>query len=370
MKQVVSWVEPGEEAERERDEEAAAAAGAAAWPRPWLRGSLLTAALLSPQQYFVLLIITDGVITDLDETRQAIVNAAKLPMSIIIVGVGGADFSAMEFLDGDGGPLRSPSGEAAVRDIVQFVPFRQFQNVSTAPRPGRGSDRRGADAGTWVRSAPVAGGLASGWGLRTSGPGATGVSRCWEGPAVGPIFACFLQIGVVSKPAVKTKRLGGKGPFEVEGQQETITGARREPASAGGARRPRRSPVPGGARRRCRPRAGVRACVAESRCFHRPPGRRWRSVSWPRSPSSWSATSTPTSSFLPRTRPPPSEALPPRDHGPAVPRGCPAVLVRTLLHGPFFKHSLYTFQRQSPQLVFAQSVQWSLVIPRDCSEAV
>uniref|UniRef100_A0A8W4FCT7 Copine 3 n=1 Tax=Sus scrofa TaxID=9823 RepID=A0A8W4FCT7_PIG len=80
-------------------------------------------------QYFVLLIITDGVITDLDETRQAIVNAAKLPMSIIIVGVGGADFSAMEFLDADGGSLRSPSGEVAIRDIVQFVPFRQFQNA-------------------------------------------------------------------------------------------------------------------------------------------------------------------------------------------------------------------------------------------------
>uniref|UniRef100_A0A1D5R0P5 Copine-3 n=2 Tax=Macaca TaxID=9539 RepID=A0A1D5R0P5_MACMU len=81
------------------------------------------------QQYFVLLIITDGVITDLDETRQAIVNASRLPMSIIIVGVGGADFSAMEFLDGDGGSLRSPSGEVAIRDIVQFVPFRQFQNA-------------------------------------------------------------------------------------------------------------------------------------------------------------------------------------------------------------------------------------------------
>ncbi|NWT90102.1 CPNE3 protein, partial [Lanius ludovicianus] len=43
-------------------------------------------------QYFVLLIITDGEITDLDQTRQAIVNASKLPMSIIIVGVGEADF--------------------------------------------------------------------------------------------------------------------------------------------------------------------------------------------------------------------------------------------------------------------------------------
>ncbi|XP_038580168.1 copine-3-like isoform X1 [Micropterus salmoides] len=82
-------------------------------------------------QYFVLLIITDGVITDMDETRSAIVNASRLPMSIIIVGVGGADFSAMEFLDGDDGSLRSQTGEAALRDIVQFVPFRQFQN---APR--------------------------------------------------------------------------------------------------------------------------------------------------------------------------------------------------------------------------------------------
>lgn len=77
-------------------------------------------------QYYVLLIITDGVITDLDKTRQAIVDAAKLPMSIIIIGVGGADFSAMEFLDGDGGSLRAISGEAAIRDIVQFVPFRNF----------------------------------------------------------------------------------------------------------------------------------------------------------------------------------------------------------------------------------------------------
>ncbi|XP_071753059.1 copine-3-like isoform X2 [Centroberyx gerrardi] len=83
-------------------------------------------------QYYVLLIITDGVITDMDQTRNAIVNASRLPMSIIIIGVGGADFSAMEFLDGDDGLLRSPSGEAAMRDIVQFVPFRQFQNAGTA----------------------------------------------------------------------------------------------------------------------------------------------------------------------------------------------------------------------------------------------
>uniref|UniRef100_A0A673MGZ9 Copine-3 n=1 Tax=Sinocyclocheilus rhinocerous TaxID=307959 RepID=A0A673MGZ9_9TELE len=82
-------------------------------------------------QYYVLLIITDGVITDMDQTRGAIVAASRLPMSIIIVGVGKADFTDMEILDGDDGRLRSIKGEPAVRDIVQFVPFRKFQN---APR--------------------------------------------------------------------------------------------------------------------------------------------------------------------------------------------------------------------------------------------
>ena len=95
---------------------------------PFDRWSALSAVF--PKQYYVLLIITDGVITDMDDTRNAIVNASRLPMSIIIVGVGNADFGAMEFLDGDDGRLRSQTGEAAMRDIVQFVPFRQFQNVS------------------------------------------------------------------------------------------------------------------------------------------------------------------------------------------------------------------------------------------------
>ncbi|XP_067853882.1 copine-2 isoform X2 [Heptranchias perlo] len=80
-------------------------------------------------QYFILLIITDGVISDMDETRHAIVQAAKLPMSIIIVGVGNADFAAMEFLDGDNRVLRSYTGEESTRDIVQFVPFREFRNA-------------------------------------------------------------------------------------------------------------------------------------------------------------------------------------------------------------------------------------------------
>lgn len=56
---------------------------------------------------------------------QAIVNASSLPLSIIIVGVGNADFNNMEELDGDVVRLSS-NGRYASRDIVQFVPFRDF----------------------------------------------------------------------------------------------------------------------------------------------------------------------------------------------------------------------------------------------------
>lgn len=78
------------------------------------------------QEYFVLLILTDGAITDTRATIDAIVAAARLPMSIIIVGVGSADFTTMNMLDGDDAGLRSSRGELAERDIVQFVPFRKF----------------------------------------------------------------------------------------------------------------------------------------------------------------------------------------------------------------------------------------------------
>uniref|UniRef100_A0A3Q3DEK0 Copine IVa n=1 Tax=Hippocampus comes TaxID=109280 RepID=A0A3Q3DEK0_HIPCM len=83
-------------------------------------------------QYFILLILTDGVITDMADTREAIVQASHLPMSVIIVGVGNADFGDMQMLDGDDGILRSPRGEPVLRDIVQFVPFRNFKHASPA----------------------------------------------------------------------------------------------------------------------------------------------------------------------------------------------------------------------------------------------
>ena len=84
-----------------------------------------TAFQNDPSNYFVLLIITDGVITDLDATKNSIIAASSLPLSIIIVGVGVEDFSAMDELDADDSLLRN-NGLTAERDIVQFVEMQKF----------------------------------------------------------------------------------------------------------------------------------------------------------------------------------------------------------------------------------------------------
>ena len=82
----------------------------------------------------MLLIITDGIISDMEATKEAIVYASTTPMSIIVVGVGAEDFAAMGALDADrGGMLRAKSGKVAERDIVQFVPLRSFYKPGTSP---------------------------------------------------------------------------------------------------------------------------------------------------------------------------------------------------------------------------------------------
>ncbi len=114
------------------------------------------------QNYQILLILTDGTISrgcvfvcaahagpagvldDLQAAVDEIVRGNDLPVSIIIVGIGAADFEKMDVLvsrlavlfgishfcvkDADDAPLRSTWGELARRDIVQFVPFREFKD--------------------------------------------------------------------------------------------------------------------------------------------------------------------------------------------------------------------------------------------------
>lgn len=89
-------------------------------------------AVDSPNNYQILLILTDGLINDMQDTIDAICDAGRIPLSIIIVGVGLADFENMDILDGDDVPLVSRSGHQVARDLVQFVPFEKFKNVHSS----------------------------------------------------------------------------------------------------------------------------------------------------------------------------------------------------------------------------------------------
>ncbi|KAF7638895.1 hypothetical protein Mgra_00001704 [Meloidogyne graminicola] len=76
-------------------------------------------------KYCVLLIITDGAITDFEQTKEEIIKASSLPLSIIVVGVGYDTFDEMKVLDSDNRLLCSHK-KYAKRDIVQFVQIRKF----------------------------------------------------------------------------------------------------------------------------------------------------------------------------------------------------------------------------------------------------
>ena len=79
-------------------------------------------------EYHVLMILTDGIIDDMEETIDALVEGSFLPLSVIIVGIGDADFTKMNVLDGDNDkPIISSKGVKRQRDLVQFVPFNQFE---------------------------------------------------------------------------------------------------------------------------------------------------------------------------------------------------------------------------------------------------
>ena len=76
--------------------------------------------------YNILMILTDGIIDDMDDTIDALVEASFLPISVIIIGIGDADFTNMNILDADDEPLKDRRGRKTDRDLVQFVPFKKF----------------------------------------------------------------------------------------------------------------------------------------------------------------------------------------------------------------------------------------------------
>lgn len=81
---------------------------------------------VNPLSYSILLLLTDGAVTDIESTKQVLASVADAPLSIVIVGIGNADFRAMQFLD----DFETRSG--INRDIVQFVEFSRHEHNKTS----------------------------------------------------------------------------------------------------------------------------------------------------------------------------------------------------------------------------------------------
>ena len=80
-----------------------------------------------PLKYNILLILTDGIIYDMKETIDALVECSFLPLSVIIIGIGNDHFKEMIELDGDDKPLTNSRGIKRKRDLVQFVPYNRYK---------------------------------------------------------------------------------------------------------------------------------------------------------------------------------------------------------------------------------------------------
>ena len=74
------------------------------------------------EQFQILIIIGDGAVTDMNETIQAIIEASKYPILIIMVGVG------------DGEPKKHPKDPwLAMKKLEQEIPERKFMNFHFIP---------------------------------------------------------------------------------------------------------------------------------------------------------------------------------------------------------------------------------------------
>ena len=81
-----------------------------------------TAWAQSKQSYTILLIVSDGAVSDPHATAAVLKEVGDTPLSVVIVGVGNADFSSMEFLD---------DLQGVKRDICQFVQFNKHSSSSS-----------------------------------------------------------------------------------------------------------------------------------------------------------------------------------------------------------------------------------------------
>ncbi|CAD8128818.1 unnamed protein product [Paramecium sonneborni] len=98
--------------------------------RPTLREAMKVAKGFKDagsEKYVVLAILTDGIISDFDGTFESIVDCCDLPISIVIIGIGDADFTLMERLNNDELLEIDTQGRQATRDLVKFVVFNNYK---------------------------------------------------------------------------------------------------------------------------------------------------------------------------------------------------------------------------------------------------
>ena len=76
--------------------------------------------------YNILMIISDGEVHDINTIIDRIIESSKLPLSIIIIGVGSDVTNDMKKLNGEDGKLIDSKGEALEKDIVQYVHFNDY----------------------------------------------------------------------------------------------------------------------------------------------------------------------------------------------------------------------------------------------------
>jgi len=89
------------------------------------QSDLDAAQVKGKQSYTVLLIFSDGSVSDIVKTGAILDQVSNSPLSIVIVGIGDDGFSEMKFLD-------DRTGAGPYRDIVQFVEFNSYKHSKEA----------------------------------------------------------------------------------------------------------------------------------------------------------------------------------------------------------------------------------------------
>ena len=80
----------------------------------------------SKLKYNILLIISDGEVHDIQDIIDNLIESAQIPLSIVIIGVGGDVTEDMKRLNGENGKLRDYKGKYLEKDIVQYVHFNDY----------------------------------------------------------------------------------------------------------------------------------------------------------------------------------------------------------------------------------------------------